>query len=152
MPKLPSGLSVALNASRITKLIVDSRQALDVHHLMAIESLEDIFPYVDVLFLREKTGTVPDPTYAVDSNLIPSELEPYPSGYNILTIRELFETWPEGDASAFVEFLKEERISNHFSTILSEINEAKQDLLSQHSTAGLLAKWWVNDCHPLQGD
>jgi hypothetical protein len=150
MPQLPSGLHFALDPAPLIKLIDASRQATRVHELMAVEHIGDLFQHVDILYFHPSTDISIDPKYA-DSNRPPSGLESYSSGYNLLSIREVFKTWCAEDQQAFEEFLNQPRVSDLLDALLDEVGQTKQALLAQPATLpGLLATYWRAGCHPLQ--
>jgi len=50
MPQLPSGRTVAIDPDPLITLI-DDRNPLALHKVMAIRSVEDIFPYVELVYI-----------------------------------------------------------------------------------------------------
>jgi hypothetical protein len=100
MPRLPSGLHFALDPAPLNHLIEQSLKGEFVHELMAIEHLDHIFRHIDVLFFRPTSGTPLKKEYASQFNRPPDEIEPYPSGFTLLTIREPFATWSSIDQGA----------------------------------------------------
>lgn len=118
---------------------------------MAIEDMEHLLPHIGIAFFRSKQASTPIQEFADNSEIPPQDLEPYTSGYNLLSIRKAFETWSTEDQRAFEEFLDEQRTTDFFENCLDEVQNAQDYLLSQPETLpGLLATFWEAGCHPLQ--
>lgn len=151
MPQLPSGRHFAIDTAPLQKILDDAQTAGGVHHLMNIDSIPKLFQHIEVLYFRPIGETPTDWTYCDDSIPRPTGFEPYPSGFNLETIRSEYATWDAADQAAFVAFLNEERVSRYFEHSLSVIREHQERLLQVPSSLpGLLATWWKLGCHPLQ--
>ena len=85
------------------------------------------------------------------SNLPPAALEPYPSGFNLVTIKPIVDAWPPTDQAAFLAFLRSDRTSRYMDSLLAAVRKAQGVLLDNPATlSGLLATWWNLGIHPLQ--
>jgi hypothetical protein len=151
MPQLPSGLHFALDPRPIDKVIEDAYRSAFVHVLMAIKGPEDLFRHVDVLYFRPTSPEGEVREYSSDSGSAPEGLEPYPSGYNLITIKQHYDQWSKEDQEAFVAFLDAPMILTMFDEMLDSVKKSQQHLLANPgSTAGLFATWWKEGVHPLQ--
>jgi hypothetical protein len=151
MPRLPSGRHVAVDSSPLQELVDGAYQGKFVHVLMAITEIEHLFPHVNVLYFRPKSGKEGETPVSTHSNALPEDLEPFPSGYNLTTIHAECELWPGEDQVAFSEFLNDSKRRVFFEEILAAIRDHQERLLAQPTTVpGLMAHWWKQGCHPLQ--
>ncbi|OYW27776.1 MAG: hypothetical protein B7Z47_06380 [Chthoniobacter sp. 12-60-6] len=151
MPQLPSGQHFALDVERLHKLIEDAFNAQWVHELMAIEKVEDLYPYIGIVLLRPAAKDQVSQVLAEGSLPVPEALEPLPSGHNLGNAHELTTTWSKEDQVAFNAFLNEPRLQTHLQVQLQAVEKAKERLLDKpDTTAGLLATYWKLGCHPLQ--
>jgi len=153
MPQLPSGLHIALDSSPIQTLLDNAIKGFKTHELMAIESIDQLFSHIDILYFRSRKDKSKEILLATFSMVPPENLEPYQSGYNLKTIKEEFDKWDNQDQRAFLDFLNEKRINNQLECLLDAIKKCQQYLLEHpDSIQGLLATWWKLGCHPLQED
>ena len=91
MPQLPSGLHFALDPSPLQEIVNNAyEEAIKVHNLMAIESVDHLFSHINILYFKETSENVEFPL-SEHSALPPKKLEPYPSGFNLITIKSEFE-------------------------------------------------------------
>jgi hypothetical protein len=153
MPQLPSGLHFALDPTPLTDLVRAVFHSKQVHDLMAIEHMGHLLEYIDIMYFRPVSHGGMPYECAQNSDRPPTDLEPYPSGYTLRTIRGPFDTWSSEDQAAFEAFLDAPRTREFLQKHLDLVFEAKDELLSKPATLpGLLATWWKAGCHPLQED
>lgn len=151
MPQLPSGKHFALDTSPLWQVIDDAYEGRFVHAVMAIERPEDMFEHVAILYLRPRAPDTAPWQISGNSDHPPDDLEPYPSGFNLVTIKGECAQWSKEDQRAFVEFLNSPKTDAYFSDTLDTVRACQQDLLGQPSSLpGLIATWWKHGCHPLQ--
>ena len=151
MPQLPSGRHIALDPAPLDKLIRQAENGALVHQLMAIKSAEDAFSHIGVSYFRQRALGSDEPDMAPDSARQPDDLEPYPSGFNLVTIQHELARWSTEDRVAFLAFLRESRVATFLESLLRAIKSVQADLLDAPSTLpGLLATWWQLGIHPLQ--
>ena len=139
-----------MDISPLEKVIDDALQGRFVHHLMAITKPEHLLEYVNVLYFRPKPTEASPVRISQHSEQIPEELEPYPSGYNLLSIRNELQKWSHADQEAFVVFLNSARINAYLTEALDVVRQHQEHLAGHTSFSGLLALWWQMGCHPLQ--
>ena len=151
MPQLPSGRHIDLDPSPLVKLIENANSGIFVHDLMAIKHPEDALQHVGVLYYRPKKEDGSDLPMAKHSSLPPADLKPYPSSFNLVTIKATVDTWPPEDRAAFLQFLCAEKTSHYMDSLLPAVRRAQGVLLENPSTLpGLLATWWNLGIHTLQ--
>lgn len=151
MPQLPSGRHVALDPSALQTIVDGAFEGIAAHELMAIESENDLFSHIMVLYFRPKPGEGSPLPLAKGSLAPPQDLEPYQSGFNLVTIKEEWERWDDDDKRAFVRFLRDGRTGEFLENILQTVKTLQEDLLSRPTTIqGTLATWWRLGIHPLQ--
>jgi hypothetical protein len=151
MPCLPSGLHFAIDPSPLSQLVEGALQGAFVHELMAIKDCGDIFRHIDVLYFKQRAEDPGEYRFAAESIARPEGLEPYPSGFTLLSISGEVKKWSEADRSAFIDFLNEDRTEEFFKSLIRSVEEAQKNLLSHPGTLpGMLATWWKLGCHPLQ--
>lgn len=152
MPPLPSGRHLALDSSPLAKLVKeDAKAGKFVHELMAIKHPEDALQRIGVLYFRPKRADDCGLPLSELSNLPPEDLDPYPSGFNLVSIKPEVAQWSPEDQTAFVAFLCADRASQYMDTLLATIREAQTSLLDRPSTVpGLFATRWNLGIHPLQ--
>lgn len=151
MPRLPSGLHFGLAPHPLIELIDSVRHSKDVHRLMAIETLTDLAPHLDVLYFRPREGLAVQREYSASSALPPEDLEPYPSGFTLATFAEQAGQWSAEDQAAFEAYLAEPRLRDFLQEKLDAVMAMKEELRQQPGTMpGLLAAYWRMGCHPLQ--
>ncbi len=151
MPQLPSGRHIGLDPAPLAKMVSDAEAGKFVLDLMAIKHPEDALRRIGVLYFRPKVESDRGMSLSELSNLPPEDLEPYPSGFNVVTIKSEFDQWSPEDQSAFIEFLRADRTSRFMDSVLAAIRKAQDRLVDNPSTLpGLLATWWNLGIHPLQ--
>jgi hypothetical protein len=52
MPTLPSGLEVAVDPAPLRKLLLDFDSPFNAHHVMALQGVDDLLRWLDVLILK----------------------------------------------------------------------------------------------------
>ena len=152
MPQLPSGRHVGLDPSPVDALWKDALQAQRVHQLMDIESVDDLLPFVDVIYFRDQdTSEDWSKRMHEGADQLPPRLEPYPSGFNLLSIPDELVNWSAEDQAAFQVFVDRARSSGFLDEMLARVQEYKKDVAENgHKLARLLAAWWRAGVHPLQ--
>ena len=152
MPQLPSGRHIALDPSPLQQVIEDAYEGLAAHELMAIDRLEKLFAYIDVLYFRP--GQLDTDLQLANFSIVPPDgLEPYASGFNVVSIQREVESWREEDKKAFVRFLNSQRVNEFLVSLMEAVNERKSQLTDNPQTLqGMLALWWKLGIHPLQQD
>jgi len=140
MPCLPSGLHFAIDPSPLQQLVEDAFQGTSVHQLMAIKDCSDLFGHINILYFKQRAEDSRGYQFAGESIAPPEGLEPYPSGFTLLSISGEVKKWSEADRSAFIDFLNEERTEEYFKSLIRSLEEAQKTLLSHPGTLpGLLA-------------
>ncbi len=155
MPQLPSGRHIALDPSPIQEIITKAFDSgFGVHGLMAIETIEHLYSHIDILFFRPRADNNDASVSLANFSLVtPDELEPYRSGYNLISIQDEFNQWSYADQKAFLNFLNEKRTNHFLGEILETVRKYQEELLEEPtSLQGLLATWWKMGCHPLQDE
>jgi hypothetical protein len=151
MPQLPSGRHIAFDPSPLRTLIEAASRGSSVHVLMAIEAYADLFSHIDILYWRPKTPDGETRSLTADSAPAPAGLEPYPSGYNLLTIRGPYNEWSQDDQEAFIAYLDDPGTAAYLLELLGIVKKSQAELLAAPATpGGLLAHMWKTNCHPLQ--
>src|SRR5882672_4113192 len=125
MPQLPSGLHFALDPSPLHEIVKNAYGGLKVHELMALEDVNHLFSHVNVLYFREAPES-PALALSEHSAVPPSNLEAYPSGFNLVSIKSEFDKWSVEDQKAFVAFLNAKKTNDYLSGLLDMI-ERKQN-------------------------
>lgn len=153
MPQLPSGKHFALDPSPLQKVVSEAYDGLAAHELMAIENIDQLFSHINVLYFRPAEETPYSLPFAKFSIVPPDGLEPYFSGFNLISIQDEFDSWDHEDQKAFVKFLNEKRTNNFLEDLLETVKEYQGQLTKHPSTLqGMLALWWKLGIHPLQDD
>lgn len=151
MPALPSGLHVAVDPAPLRPLLLDADSPFIAHHLMAIERVEDLYRWLDVLTLKpansltadERGRAQPAPEGA------PPGMLTVPTGVRLADWRTIASEWGDEDLAAFATFV-EERIRPAMLAQMEGVR-ARQDALRKSPTlAGAFAAMWRDGVHPLQ--
>ena len=152
MPMLPSGRHVGLKRISLDRMIEDAVQGYFVHKLMVIESVEQLFPYLDVIYYKLREDGAATLHQPADKRLVsPSDQEEVRSGFTLTTIREELVSWPEADQVAFFAFLDSEHCLRYLNNQLASVISVKQAILTEgQSVPRLVASWWIAGVHPLQ--
>ena len=151
MPQLPSGKHFALDPSPLQKIISDAYDGLKAHELMAIENIEQLFSHINIMYFRPAKEARDNLPLAKFSIVPPDDLEPYFSGFNLISIKDEFDSWCHEDQKAFAEFLNEKRTNSYLEGLLETVKEYQDQLTENPSTLqGMLALWWKLGIHPLQ--
>lgn len=152
MPQLPSGRHVALDPSPLQDLVSSAYSKISTHELMEIESTNQLFSYINILYFLPKDNNS-KLSLATFSMGLPEGLAPYYSGFNLVTIKNEMNNWVEKDKKAFISFLNETRTNLFLENILQTIQKYQNELMEHpHSLQGMLAQWWKLGIHPLQED
>ena len=153
MPTLPSGKHIALDPSPIQKLVDDAINGISTHKLMEIESIDHLFSNIDIVYFRVCKQPNKELSLAKFSIVPPDGMEPYSSGFNLISIKNEVEKWPTQDRDAFIDFLNEERANLFMEDLLKTVKKYQENLTDNPATLqGMLALWWKLGIHPLQDD
>ena len=151
MPQLPGGRHIAICADSVHELIERAARGLGTHELMAIESVAQLRPYIDVLYFRPGDDTETHSRVADGSNRLPIGWVSFRSGFTLATIEPEQARWAEEDRCAFEEFLQLERTRRFIQELLAYVQAAKVAILERGPfLARVLALWWHAGVHPLQ--
>ena len=150
MPQLPSGKHIAIQANGFDSLYDAAFNGTQAHKLMQIQSIEDLYPYIEVIYFvqdikqqRDDNNTVAD-TY-------PAGLRPAPSGYSLVSIQPECRCWSRQDRKAFEEYLESARMQAFFAALLEDVKQKQENLIKEGPELGrFLALCWITNCHPLQ--
>jgi hypothetical protein len=108
MPMLPSGRHIAINLVPLDDLFVNITEPGNVERILAIETVDGIYPYTEVMFLQppERAGEpVTAPELRVGSQTPPEGMVLVPSGLRLSDWNVLTTSWSEADKASFQEFL-----------------------------------------------
>jgi hypothetical protein len=154
MPMLPSGRHVAVDPAPLRELLSDPANAFNAHRIMAIRSVDDLFPWLSLIELVPAAKGAPANASAVAgvSASLPPGLVPRPTGRRLSDWRAEARAWTESDRTAMAQFI-DERIRPHYAATLAGVHRSQEAMLaSTHSLAGDLARMWQNGAHPLQDE
>lgn len=154
MPMLPSGRHIGLKRISLDRMIEDAVQGHSVHKLMAIESIEQLFTYIDVMYFKLQENGAATPHQLADTRYVqPSDQVEVRSGFTLTTIREELGSWPEADQVAFFAFLDSEHCQRYLNNQLTSVHSVKQAILTKgDAVPRLVASWWIAGVHPLQSE
>lgn len=153
MPQLPSGRHFAFKAGSLFELYEEALlEAKFVHELMAIETTSHLFKHIDILYFKEKESDESTMSFMENSDIPPEDLEAYSSGFTLYTILEKAQNWSDEDQEFFVEYLESAKVREYLNSLLKDVEEKKQLILSDSSPQlqRMLATMWQLGCHPLQ--
>lgn len=151
MPQLPSGQHIGLDPSPLQSIVNNAYDGIQAHELMAIETMDQLFKHINILFYRANDNGNDGYSLSELSIKAPDGFIAYESGYNLVTIKGVFDQWGQKDQCAFLEFLNESRTNSFFEAIFESIVKYQKGLTDNPSTLqGLLAMWWKLGVHPLQ--
>lgn len=143
MPQLPSGRHIAIQANGFDALYDEAFNGTQAHKLMQIKTIEDLYPYIDVLdFEQDERHAEPG---------LPAGLKPVPSGHTLATVNQANDWHDEHDKAAFWFYISSERAQSLLEAILDDVKQRQQDLMKEGPYLGrLLALFWHVGAHPLQ--
>lgn len=152
MPQLPSGRHVGISPD-LDELWHDALNGRHVHVLMAIDSFEDVKPFISVVELipseqPSESGVGLDPlsTPFPLANFIAQ-----PTGFGLNQMAALAARWPASDVFAFEQWLAEPACQSKFDALMVDIRNMQRDIFKEGSyLARVTAGWWVAGCHPAQ--
>ncbi len=151
MPQLPSGKHIAIQANRIDEMYDEAFNGTQAHKLMQIEDIEDLYPYVDVIYFEGDSDYVNAEDGAPGSIAMPDGLRPVNSGFTLATILQDIANWCEEDRKYFSDHLRSERVVGLLNSILGDVKQKQVMLLEEGPELGrLLAMYWRAGVHPLQ--
>jgi hypothetical protein len=121
-----------------------------ITRLLRIERREHLFPYIDVMYFREKPGASL-PEIAPGGLPVPAGLEAYPSGFTLATIDSASMDWTDEDHRAFDAYIASERVNEHFAALLGEVRRTCRLIAAQGPfETRFQALMWETDCHPVR--
>ena|SRR5689334_13452194 len=151
MPALPSGRHVAVDPAPLRKLLVDAASPFNAHHLMALQSVDDLFRWLDLLTLAP-TGSLTDAERAA-AQPAPEGAPPgylaVPTGARVADWRMTAAQWSATDRTAFADFV-EDRVQPAIAGVMDDMPAKQAALLRTPTLAGALATMWREGVHPLQ--
>lgn len=143
MPRLHSGRLIALDTAPLNEL-VNSIRGGGAGEMAEIRTVEDIFKRVEVLFFREaddESAAESRRRYRVPT---PPGMEPYPSGYNLISIEQGAAEWDERDRVDLCAALNEARADRYFRNALAVVRECQHALLEEPAPLPeTLNTWWT---------
>lgn len=138
MPQLPSGRHIGVLVSspeEIAHKIVTSQQEgklnFIANSMSHICTIDDLAPYVNVIFFREVEGSDHDENAkgAILISTAPEKwIEPYRSGLTLADLDHFSSDWSDEDKAVFQAFLAEDRNQNYFQEGLDSIVAFRNDL------------------------
>jgi len=154
MPMLPSGRHVAIDPEPLRNLLRDAANPSNAHRIMAIQSIDDLFSWLELLELvpiadaePEQRDGAPPPNGGTPAGLLPR-----PTGRRLADWRVVAHDWTKADREAMATFI-DERVRPHYASTLATVREQQDALLaSPASLAGMFARMWQLGCHPLQDE
>ena len=151
MPTLPSGLAVAVDPAPLRKLLLDFDSPFNAHHLMALQSVDDLLRWLEVLILKPADSL----TAAEGANSQPARdgaptgIRAVPVGVRLADWRSVASTWTDDDRAAFAAFI-EETILPAMAGPMANARMRQEALLKTPTFAGAFACMWRDGAHPLQ--
>lgn len=153
MPMLPSGRHVAFRLLPLNDLLADAVNILKVHKVLAIQSVEDLYPYVEIIWLipeGEATATEIETSFLDRSLPRPPGLVPVLSGFQLGQFGEFSKDWDQADKASFWEFIHG-RAQPVFEEGLAKTREIQDILRTQaEGYTKLMVMWWDAGVHPAQ--
>ena len=144
MPRLSSGRYIALDTAPLNELVTSLQGGTTAREIAGIRSVEDLFSRVEILFFRdagEDGGEAQRQRYRVPT---PPGLEPYASGYDLITIGEGMADWEARDQAELRAALNEARADRYFRNALAVVRECQRALLDGESPLPeTLETWWT---------
>jgi hypothetical protein len=151
MPQLPSGRHVALSLAPLEAMAQRALATSFVTELLQIEQREQLFPYVELIYLVPGDGAPVE--LAPGSRPMPAELQEVPSGLTLATLQAGIATWSVADRNALYAFIASERNTAFLERALEWVQARKRELLDDPRFAvRVQAAWWLAGYHPLQTD
>ena len=152
MPQLPSGRHIAIGLDPLNRLIDGIKDNPYVTDLLAIETREHLYRYVELLYLAEDP-TAATPDYAQRSVPVSADLKPSPSGYTLADLGNEVESWSTADQHALADFLQSDRVLAYLDDTLASVQAAKRRLINDpRFSVRSQAAFWLGGAHPLQTD
>ncbi|MBS0327433.1 MAG: hypothetical protein JSS46_12955 [Proteobacteria bacterium] len=151
MPTLPSGLELAVDPAPLRELLTDFASPFSAHHLMALQSVDDLLRWLDVLILRpaetlsadERAKACPVPEGA------PAGMLAVPAGVRLTDWRAIASEWSDEDRAAFAAFV-DERIRPAMAGPMANVRERQEAIVKSPTLGGAFACMWRDGVHPLQ--
>jgi hypothetical protein len=152
MPQLPSGRHIAITLNPLAALLDEADNSGNVHKIMAIKTLADLEPYIEVVYLLPEEEVVgsSESKFLSDSLPRPPGFVSVDSGFHVSEWDRMTADWSEADQASFREFL-EGRAAPLLQQGLDAARNA-QKLLRQAPSpvTRILAGWCDAGCHPSQ--
>lgn len=135
MPQLPSGIHVAADPAPLRELLLEQRSGFRAHDLMALDRVESLLAWLDMLVLDPD-----DPASSAPVGRL-ADWERYAH------VRQ----WSEADRLAMREFIRF-KVMPALASTMKAVREGQAALLRDDGTAGVLARMWRAGVHPLQAE
>lgn len=120
MPQLPSGKHVGITAKALQNLFDHLEDEGNYDRLKKIESISDIYPYVEILYFRAVVIDEKDKQPTVITGKLPSNLKEIPSGYYLSDKKQIYADWSKEDQLAFESFIALDAINEYLEKRLAE--------------------------------
>ncbi len=141
MPQLPSGRHVAIVATPLNKLYLEIFSCYSVHKFMAVETVEDIKQFIEIIeLIPVNAGDGDDIEHSDDSLPLPENLTQFHTNIMLANAQALIGAWTEEDQHAFWEYTKSPRAVNYFEVALKNVKDRQELVIAQYpALLGLLA-------------
>ncbi len=154
MPQLPSGRHVGVKFDvRFSDAITNPEHNRDaIWMFMPVNSAEDLFPWVRILWLLPEESTINTLTETMQGSLpLPCPLVECESGFRLHQADTVMASWTEEDRAAFKVFVSERVIPLMLAPMLKIIALWKEWVpTTDDPMMRMMYLWWKNDCHPAQ--
>ncbi len=153
MPQLPSGRHVGLHFWKLHAILEKPFEILNQGAILRIEHPDHVLQYGTVVFFRpaSQAGEGYREEYSELGNTPEEPIEPYDSGFNLVTIQDELPHWSAADRDAFIDWLQ---ASNARAYVQGQF-EYVQSIRRQLPECGpfwsrVTALWWEAGVHPFQ--
>jgi len=133
MPQLPSGTHIAADPAPLRELLKGAASAFNAHHIMALESADDLLAWLDMLVLDPD-----DPASSAPVGRL-ADWERYADAHG----------WDEADRLGMREFVQF-KVLPSMARVMDTVRDGQAALLKSATVAGALARCWRAGVHPLQ--
>jgi hypothetical protein len=153
MPALPSGRHIAVDPAPLKQLLLDCASPFNAHHLMALERIDDLFRWLDVLMLKPAESLTADECAQAQPAPVgaPPGMRAVPTGVRLAYWCTIATEWSDDDRAAFAMFI-DDRIRPAMERAIAHVRERQQALLKTPTLAGAFACMWRDGVHPLQDE
>lgn len=152
MPMLPSGRHIAVQPARLFELIRDTTGPENDGRLFAINTVEDVKRYLDVIELVPIVADDEALTDAAPGSMpLPPGMRAQSTGYSLAECDALSAHWTGADREAFAAFLQEARVNTLLGQWLAVAQEAQQRMSREPDfVSTVLSAWRAAGVHPDQ--